>query len=537
MTNFVKNDKLQKGGTKMFSNTKRSLFQAVLGIGICLLLVIFIGHDAPADDAWCPDYCSRGTMTNHSISADGKCTFTFTGYCPISSGTDNQFVRTFTWTIDASWDGNNKATETLHYEDYCFTRFYYCSGNLNPWLNDVSCQVQSVQRCGGWLKCSQVLDALAYRIPWTPALLSPQDKAGLRAELESKQQQQAQQEQQQAIQQATPKAPSDLKATVGWTSGSQTPDIRLTWKDNSPPSAFIIYRLGPGDFGYKRISYTGATSYLDLGLPPGTYNYQVKAVHHAPNTNQPLESDYSNVASATIPSPPLPPSDLEAKTISHGQIALTWKASSNSGDGYQIERRKWGESHYAKVKMVGAQATNYTDSGLNLDTTYFYRVRTFYTYGYYSPYSNEAHAKTLPKDIKPSSTPSVGKVSMAKPLLPPSDLKAKAVSHGQIALSWKAPSNPGDGYRIERKKTGEQYKEINIVWVQATDYKDSGLSPDTTYFYRVRTYKIEGGAGLAADDAYYEFSPYSKEAQATTMPMDIKPSAPPAGKVKMNVPK
>jgi len=86
----------------------------------------------------------------------------------------------------------------------------------------------------------------------------------------------------------------------------------------------------------------------------------------------------------------------------------------------------------------------------------------------------------------------------------PLNLTATVVSKSQINLSWTDSSSNETGFSIERK-TGETgaYAEIAQSGINTTNYNDSGLSPSTTYSYRVRAMNASG------------YSAYSNEAQAT----------------------
>jgi hypothetical protein len=89
------------------------------------------------------------------------------------------------------------------------------------------------------------------------------------------------------------------------------------------------------------------------------------------------------------------------------------------------------------------------------------------------------------------------------PLLPPSNLAASAASVSQINLSWTDNTIAEDGFKIERWN-GSGYAQINTVGANVTTYTDSGLTPSTTYHYRVRAYNSAGDSG------------YSNESSATT---------------------
>jgi hypothetical protein len=87
----------------------------------------------------------------------------------------------------------------------------------------------------------------------------------------------------------------------------------------------------------------------------------------------------------------------------------------------------------------------------------------------------------------------------------PSSLSASAVSTSKINLSWQDLSSNETGFSIERKTgTGGSYAVIATVAANVTSYADKGLSPATTYSYRVNAFSVLGN------------SPHSNEASATT---------------------
>jgi hypothetical protein len=178
---------------------------------------------------------------------------------------------------------------------------------------------------------------------------------------------------------------------------------------------------------------------------------------------------------------PNPPSNLMARAVLDSKINLSWTDNSVVEGGFKIER--WNGGGYSQIAMVGANGATYTDSGLTPSTTYSYRVRAFNSVGD-SGYSNESSATTFS---------------------PPSNLVASAASPSRINLSWTDGGSFEDGFKIERWNGGG-YSQITTVGANVTTYTDSGLTPLTTYSYRVRAFNGFGDSG------------YSNESGATTLP-------------------
>lgn len=93
---------------------------------------------------------------------------------------------------------------------------------------------------------------------------------------------------------------------------------------------------------------------------------------------------------------------------------------------------------------------------------------------------------------------------MITPLNAPSNLTATAISSSQINLNWTDNSSAEDGFKIERRIEGGTFSQIATVGANVTTYSNTGLSANTTYYYRVRAYNTAGN------------SDYSTEASATT---------------------
>jgi glucose/arabinose dehydrogenase/chitodextrinase len=104
----------------------------------------------------------------------------------------------------------------------------------------------------------------------------------------------------------------------------------------------------------------------------------------------------------------------------------------------------------------------------------------------------------------------------------PTGLIATAASGNQINLSWNASSDniAVTLYRIERCQGVGCSNFQDLGTNTTTTYTDTGLTPGTSYSYRVR-----------AGDAAGNFSPYSSVATATTQAPDTTPPTAPANPV------
>jgi fibronectin type 3 domain-containing protein len=86
----------------------------------------------------------------------------------------------------------------------------------------------------------------------------------------------------------------------------------------------------------------------------------------------------------------------------------------------------------------------------------------------------------------------------------PTNLSARAVSSGQVELSWTL-SHPADTYTLERKTGAGSYAVLGTT--TGTTFTDTAVSPDTTYTYR-----------LHATGATGDFS-YGNEMTVTSWPL------------------
>jgi uncharacterized protein (TIGR02145 family) len=76
----------------------------------------------------------------------------------------------------------------------------------------------------------------------------------------------------------------------------------------------------------------------------------------------------------------------------------------------------------------------------------------------------------------------------------PTNLIATVFSANQVNLSWTDNSTNETGFKIERKTGTGTYTVVGSTLTDITIFNDTGLTPNTTYIYRVYSYNTAGNS-------------------------------------------
>jgi hypothetical protein len=275
-----------------------------------------------------------------------------------------------------------------------------------------------------------------------------------------------------------PAAPSNLTAAA--VSNSQ---INLSWIDNSSSeSGFLVERcVGASCTNFAEIAETGAnaTGYSNTGLTANTtYRYRVRAFNDSGDSGYTNETQATTTVSATKPAAP---SNLSATAISVSYINLAWADNSSNETGFKVYRSLDGVN-FTRIVTTTAGVTSYTDTGRAANTKYYYYVRATNSFGD-SADSNTAAATTFPVATAPPAAPT--------------NLAATAPSSNQVTLTWNDNSTDEKAFKVYRSTDAVTYTDITHPGPNSTSYTDTGLTANTTYYYKVRAYNDAGSSAYS----------------------------------------
>ena len=316
-----------------------------------------------------------------------------------------------------------------------------------------------------------------------------------------------------------PSRPTSLAASV--VSGSR---INLSWTDNSGnENGFRIYRkIGSlGAWVMIGTAPANGTSYAATGLVTGLNNYHFAVS----STSAAGDSDWSNVVSCIYNNKALykPASastifntSFGAANAVSGNLSLMWSAASSDtaarwtvdlGAAYQIQQ----------LKLVTRQDVDQPNTRKNFE----FRASNDSSFATYSVLASQGstplpHASTLTVNIsnpagfryvRVAKTDTLnfvinevevyGAVSTTIPAAP-DNLTVTSALPTRAELSWQIHSANESAFKLERKiGINGTFVEIANLAAASTSFADNALTPQTTYFYRLRATNEVGNSAYS----------------------------------------
>ena len=224
----------------------------------------------------------------------------------------------------------------------------------------------------------------------------------------------------------------------------------------------------------------GSTSATQGGLSAGVeYEFRVLAIVET------ISSDPSAVLTArTLISADEPvgaPYNLAVTRVYATSVTINWTDNANNETGFRI-LRSLTPTGTETVRTVGAGVTNFTDSGLTANTTYYYRVQVF-NGAILGDISPQIELRTLSANGTPSA---------------PTGVTVSEITANSVRLTWTDNSLNEDSFLIDRSANPvTTWSNVGTVGFNVRTYVVTGLTANTGYSFRVRAGNTSGSVASA----------------------------------------
>ena len=308
-------------------------------------------------------------------------------------------------------------------------------------------------------------------------------------------------------------AQSDSTAPTNLTAEIVDGGVTLSWdapaEDTGSITGYEVLRRRPRQGENTLLVYVAdtrstSTSYTDAAAnePGELYVYGVKALRGGEKSGR------SNDVNVDIPepTPPVPakPTGLNG-TATHDSVALSWDdPQDESITGYRILRREPAEhapgQFFTIEEDTGSNATSYTDSTVEPETKYVYRVKAVNDHGA----SEQSRYADIETPAEPQSTPEPTPETTPEPdgTGPPGKIEHLdwAIRDGRLIITWPTPSGAITEYRVNWHISDSNWRQRGgNVFVTENAWGIPDLEPGETYTVRVRA-KGDGSRGPWSDN-------------------------------------
>jgi hypothetical protein len=270
-----------------------------------------------------------------------------------------------------------------------------------------------------------------------------------------------------------PKAPSALKTVV-----LSTSSIRLNWSDNSSnETGFKIEQSDDGTtFTQVATVAQNIETYVVTGLSSNTqYWFQVRAYNYSGN------SAYTTAATGVTFAAIAIPTNVEATPMFIGGVLcveVRFDDNSTEETSHEIERADDGGSYAALVSTLPNQYVYY-DTAVVAGHYYSYKIRAVQD----TSVTNYSTAATASLVTAPSAPTALAMGTLSFP--------------DKISLSW-TPTTGEVSYEVAQSTNGSTFTIIITLPAGADRYTVTGLTPNTTYYFKVRARGTNGYSGYSS---------------------------------------
>ena len=167
---------------------------------------------------------------------------------------------------------------------------------------------------------------------------------------------------------------------------------------------------------------------------------------------------------------------IKATSNSYNSIKLTWNKAINGANGYAGYRSTSNDGKYTLRKTITSKNTiEFTDTGLDTNTTYYYKVR---------PYRMISDKKEYG---------SYSEIVCAKPVLSKTKITVSSKSK-KATIKWNKVLG-ASGYKVysATSSDGTYSLKKTITSINTLSYTNTNLVSGKTYYYKVRAYRNVNG--------------------------------------------
>ena len=200
------------------------------------------------------------------------------------------------------------------------------------------------------------------------------------------------------------------------------------------------------------------------------------------------------------------PTGLKVNALSYNSITLSWTKVPNAYN-YEVFYSTSTTGHPQSIYLASTNATEFTATKLVAGKTYYFWVRS--NMGGENPFSN------------------MSTYISAKPIpAAPASAKAAPVTYNSIKITWAAVAG-ATKYEVYRATSAAgSYKLVGTA--TATNYTNKSTGTGITYYYKVRAYRLAGGAKV-----YGSYSPVVTAKTGMAAPATIKAARASATSIKV----